>query len=93
MVYISPQTATLANVASSASSTTVFAASSNVNGRTVFNDSNATLYLKFGATASPTSYTVQVAAGGYFEFPIPVYSGEVDGIWSSANGNARTTAW
>jgi hypothetical protein len=51
------------------------------------------LYLKFGATASSSSYTVQIAAGGYFEFPVPVYAGEVDGIWASANGNARLTSW
>jgi hypothetical protein len=51
------------------------------------------LYVKFGAAASTTSYTVQIAAGGYYEFPQPVYCGEVDGIWASANGAARLTSW
>lgn len=91
---ISPQAATTATVASSATSVTVFAeATGETNGRTVYNDSTAVLYLKFGTTASATSYTVQVPAGGYFEFPVPVYGGEVDGIWSSATGNARVTSW
>jgi hypothetical protein len=73
---------------------TVFAAATgNVRGRTVYNDSSAILYLKFGATASTTSYTVQIAAGGYFEFPQPAYGGLVDGIWASANGAARVTSW
>jgi len=87
--------ATAASVASSASSTELFAAdaSTSTNGRAVFNDSTAVLYLKFGATASVTSYTVQIAPGGYYEFPLPLYDGEVDGIWASANGYARLTSW
>lgn len=87
------QAATEANVASSATNVTVFAASAPVNGRAVYNDSTAVLYLKFGATASATSHTVQIPAAGFFEFPVPVYAGQVDGIWASANGNARTTQW
>lgn len=85
--------ATLANVASSVTNTTLFSSASGIHGRTVFNDSSAILYLKFGVTASTTSYTVQIAAGFYYEFPQPVYAGQVDGIWASASGNARVTSW
>ena len=83
-----PQAPVTANVASSATSVNLFAAATSpgTNGRTVFNDSTAVLYLKFGATASSSSYTAQIAAGGYYEFPRPVYTGQVDGIWASANG-------
>lgn len=85
-------TSSVTSVASSATSVTLLASNSARKGATVFNDSTAILYLKFGATASATSYTVQIAAGGYYEFPGPtVYSGIVDGIWSAANGNARLT--
>lgn len=87
------QAATLANVASSATNVTLFAASGSTHARAVFNDSSAILYIKFGATASTSSYTVQIAASGYYEFPQPLYAGRVDGIWASANGNARTTEW
>lgn len=93
MPTIKPTTATLANVSSSASSVTVFAAQGAVNARTIYNDSSAVLYLKFGTTASTTSYTVQLAAGAYYEFPQPVFAGRVDGIWASANGSARVTSW
>jgi hypothetical protein len=93
MSVIGPQTGTTANVASSASNVTLFAATATAQGRTIWNDSTAVLYVKFGATASSTSYTVQLAAGDFFEFPTPVYSGQVDGIWASANGNARVTSW
>lgn len=84
-------TATLANAASSASSVTLFTSNANARGRTVYNDSTAVLYVKFGGTASATSFTVAVQPAGYYEFPTPLYTGVVDGIWASANGNARTT--
>lgn len=93
MTTTRPNVATLANVASSATNVTVFAADSDANARTIFNDSTAVLYLKFGVTASTTSYTVQINSNSYYEFPQPTYAGQVDGIWASANGNARTTRW
>lgn len=93
MTTLGPQAATLANVAGSATSVNLFAATGRALGRAIFNDSAAVLYVKFGATASATSYTVQVPAGGYFEFPQPPFAGGVDGIWSSATGNARLTSW
>ena len=86
-----PATATLTNVASSASSVTLLASNTAARVRTCFNDSTANLFLKFGATASTSSFTVKIAAGGYYEFPQPLYSGIVDGIWDAANGNARLT--
>lgn len=93
MPTLKPTTATLANVASSATNVTLFAADGTASARTIFNDSTAVLYVKFGTTASTTSYTVQIAASGYYEFPQPLYAGQVDGIWASANGNARTSRW
>ncbi len=84
-------TATLANVSSSATSVTLIASNAARRGATIYNDSTAILYIKFGATASSTSHTVQVAASGYYEFPYPCYTGVVDGIWASANGSARIT--
>ena len=83
-------TATLTNVASSATSVTVLAANTARLGATVMNDSSAVLYLKMGATASVTSYTVKIGAGGYYEVPFG-FSGILDGIWSSAAGSARVT--
>lgn len=93
MSSLKPTTATTASVASSATNVTLFAAQATVNVRAVYNDSTAVLYLKYGATASATSYTVQIPAGGYYEFPQPTYGGQVDGIWASANGAARVTSW
>lgn len=93
MTTLRLETATLTNVASSATNVTLFAADGNANARAIYNDSTAVLYVKYGATASTTSYTTQVAAGAFFTFPTPVYAGQVDGIWASANGSARLTSW
>lgn len=84
-------TATLSNVASSASNVTLLAENTDRIGVLVQNDSTATLYLKYGATASTSSYTVKMEPGSYWEMPQPIYTGIIDGIWSAANGAARIT--
>lgn len=91
VVESSHDTATTTNVASSASSVTLLAANTSRRGATIFNDSTAVLYVKFGTTASTSSFTYKVAAGGTLELPVPIYRGRIDGIWSAANGNARIT--
>lgn len=85
-------TSTITSVAGSATTVSLLASNVSRKGMTVQNESTAILYLKFGATASLTSYTVQIPAGAYYELPfIRVYTGAIDGIWSAANGNARIT--
>lgn len=88
-------TATLSNVAGSATSVTLLAANTARIGATITNDSSALLYIKFGTTASTTSYTVVLAGAAsapfsYYEVPAG-YTGRIDGIWASAAGNARVT--
>lgn len=58
-----------------------------------YNDSTATLYLKVGATASTSSFTVKIAPGGYYELPAAggVYTGAIDGIWDAAAGAVLVT--
>lgn len=85
-------TATLANVASSASSVTLLAANAARQGAVIMNDSTAILYIKFGATASATSFTYKLNGGETWESPpAPIYTGIITGIWASANGAARVT--
>lgn len=89
---VSPaSSATLANVAGSASSVTLLAANLDRRGAIIVNDSSAILYVKFGATASATSFSYKLNPGATLEFPAPIYQGIVDGIWASAAGAARTT--
>jgi hypothetical protein len=83
-------TGTTTSVASSASNVTILPSNANRLGATIFNDSTTILYLKLGATASTSNFTVKMQADGFYEVPFN-YTGIIDGIWSSANGNARIT--
>ncbi len=89
-----PQTgstnASQTTVAASASNVTLLAANRNRKGATIYNDSAAICYVKLGATASTTSYSVQLPSGAYYEVPFG-YAGIIDGIWATATGNARIT--
>lgn len=85
-------TATLTNVNDTASSTSLLASTAGRLGATIFNDSTSSLYVKYGATASATSFTVKLDPGAYWEMPMPIYTGAIDGIWSAdASGAARIT--
>lgn len=76
-------------VAASATSVTLLAANTSRKSASIFNDSTVVLWVKYGATASTTSFKVQLVQNAYFEFPQPCYTGRVDGIWAVATGNAR----
>lgn len=78
------------NVAASDTVVTLLAANADRKGGSVFNDADKALYLKNGAGASATSFKVKIAAGGYYEFPQPIYTGIITGIWDAApTGSAR----
>lgn len=85
-------TATLSNVAASATSVTVLASNANRKKAIFVNDSTVVCRLKFGATASSTSYTIYMSRGDtYIEEGPTVYTGICDAIWDSATGNMRVT--
>lgn len=83
-------TGTHTNVASSASNVTLLASNASRKGAIISNDSTAILYVKFGATATATSYAYKLYPDGNLEVPFG-YTGIIDGIWVSANGFARVT--
>lgn len=82
-------TATLTNVSASASSVTLKAANTSRGKLVIVNDSPSDLYVKYGATASATSYTYKLGPGD--TLTELHYTGIVDGIWVTATGNARVT--
>lgn len=82
---------TLTNVSASVTSVTIKATNYNRKVLNVFNDSTAWMYLKFGTSASTTSFTVKIAPGQYYEMPQPVYVEELTAVWASATGTARVT--
>jgi hypothetical protein len=83
-------TSTLSNVAASVTNVTVLALNNARVGATFYNDSTSIAYLKLGATASTTSFTVKLSPDDYYEIPFG-YIGIVDCIWDSAAGSMRIT--
>ena len=86
-----PANATLTSVASSVTSVTLAAANAARRGLVVVNDSNKVLRIAFAAAATATDFTYKVGGGATVELPLNGYTGDVSGIWESANGNARVT--
>ena len=90
-------TSTLANVASSATSDTLLAANNNRKTAIIINDSTSDLYITLNASAaSTTNYSLFLVAKvgntpSFLAINGDDYSGEIRGIWSSANGFARIT--
>lgn len=91
VAHLVATTATRSDVAGNASNVTLLASNASRRGAMFFNESTAVLYLKLGATATTSDYTVQLGPNEYYEVPVPVYTGRIDGIWSAANGNVRIT--
>lgn len=85
-------TSTLSNVSASASSVTVLASNASRKSAVLYNDSTVTCYIKFGSTASATSFTYLLPAGSTLIIDAsPVYTGIITGIWASATGTMRVT--
>jgi archaellum component FlaF (FlaF/FlaG flagellin family) len=81
--------ATQSIVTAVTTSTVLLAANTTRRGATIFNDSMATLYVNFAATANATdSYVVPLESKAYYEIPF-AWTGVISGIWSAANGNAQ----
>lgn len=86
-------TGTSTNVTVAATSTTLASSSASRRGMIVHNDSSQILYLKYGSTASATSYAFRIEPGTHWIMPMPLYSGTVTGIAAAATGTWRVTTW
>lgn len=73
-----------------ASVTPVLLLAGNVTKRTftIFNNSEANLYVKFAAGITSSFFNFRIPKNGYYESPLPTYSGEIWGMWDSATGTA-----
>lgn len=91
-VASSAATATVTSVSASATSITILASNASRKGAMLFNDSNQTLYLLFGSgVASASNYSVRIPSNSYFDLDMPVYTGQLNGLWNSANGSVKVT--
>lgn len=84
-------TGTVTTVARSNASQTLLAANSSRKGATIYNDAAANLFVKLGATASTSSFTVRLQNTDYYEVPFG-YTDVIDGVWASNGaGDAKIT--
>jgi len=75
---------------SSAGTQTLLNSNSLRRGATIFNNSNANLFLALGPNAATNNFTTKLGAGIYYEVPFN-YTGIITGIWDGNNGNAQIT--
>jgi hypothetical protein len=81
-------TAVVTSVSSSASNQTLKVANLDRNQIIIQNDSTQILYVKYGATATSSDYTIKVLPDDVL---VTSYTGRIDGIWVAANGSAKVT--
>lgn len=87
-----PGTGSVTAVAYSASNQTALASNANRKGAKLFNDTDGDAYVKLAATATTASFSVKIAAGGYYNLEVPVYTGIIDVIFSGGTaGNLLVT--
>ena len=94
---IAPQkgsTATVTQVASSTTSAQALASNAARKGAAIYNDTAVAAYVKFGTTASTTSFTVKLPAGTVYDLgSTEIYTGRVDVVLASGTGNVYATEW
>ena len=88
--------ANVTSVATSTANVTLLAANPNRRAVVIFNDAAQNLFVKYGVTASSTSFTYRVSANGTLELPTITadgkpWVGQIDAILASGTGNARIT--
>lgn len=86
---LSYTTATHSNVSASANSVTLLSLNTSRLSASFFNDSASAVYIKFGETASTTSFVVKLFPYEYFNLPSPIFTGRIDAIWDTATGAMR----
>lgn len=86
-----PATSAVTSVASNVAAVPLLGTNVNRRGAFIFNDGSNNLFVKLGNAASLTSFTVKILAGGFYEVPEPIYTGDITGIWDVATGSARIT--
>lgn len=85
---------TVTSVSMSTTSASLLANNVGTNFRGVSNTTGQILYVLFGnGAASATNHTVPIAAGGYYEFPQPIFTGPVTAATATGAGNALVTSY
>lgn len=79
---------TVTRVTASTTSATILAANGGRRTTVIFNEGSAKVFIKLGASASTTNYTIQLGAGGSFIIP-EGYTGIISAVFSTNTGNVQ----
>lgn len=84
-----PAAAVVTSVPQAVVVTTLLAANLARKGAVIFNNiTGGLLFIKLGAGASSTDFSVRLLPGSAFELPFPAYTGQITGVWSVAGGGS-----
>jgi hypothetical protein len=81
----------ISSVSADTASTVIVPSNTDRKGIILWNNSTSTAYIKFGLIASTTSFTWKLTAQTGYEFPTPIYIGEVTAVWDAAIGTMLVT--
>src|SRR5258705_880417 len=81
-------TSTISSGSASVSSITLLASNSNRRMATFYNNANVGAYIKLGAVASTSRFTVKLLPGSYYELPLPCWIGIIDAIFDAGGTGA-----
>lgn len=85
-----PSTGTISRTATSTTNATILASNASRKGAIIFNDAATVLFVKYGTTASATSWTHKLDPQSGVEIK-ESYTGRIDAILASSTGNAQVT--
>lgn len=85
--------ATLTNQTNTGLQTTFASSNTARKGLIVYNDTPGNLFIAYAATVSSTSFSYKVPAGATWEMPIPVYTGQIEGLGDGSSGALRITEY
>lgn len=84
-------TSTVTRVSSSSTNQLLVATNNNRKGLIFYNDGIALQYIKFGTSASVTSFTIRLTDHSVYEVQPPLYDGQIDFISSNTDGAIQVT--
>lgn len=94
MAFFRPRVAATTSTVVGASSVELIPAGVGPNYRSISNISGQIVYILFGTgTALSTVHTVAIAAGGFYEFPSPMFAGPVQAILATGSGSVLVTTY
>lgn len=79
-----PANATVSQVSRSGSAVTLAAPNLARRGLNIANESSVMMFVKLGALATGSDFTVKLPPRANYELPFPDYTGLVTGVWATA---------